>query len=257
MTDPTPLDRAHRRAEETDAEADRRAFWERLAEAELHLLLAAESTGGTADPALVESDGSRFVLAFDRPARLADFAGDGAPVAVLSGRALARLCAPQGLGIALNLPDAPSAQLLPPDAVGWLVDALADAPSEAAARIEAVAPPGALPDALLTALDAKLPLMAGLAGAAYLTGVTYEGGATGHVLAFVDAVPGAEPDLARAVQEALTFSGLDAAALDVTFVDRTNGLAPALARHGLRIELPEPVRAVGVETPADAPPKLR
>ncbi|KIT15257.1 hypothetical protein [Jannaschia aquimarina] len=253
MTDPTPLDRAHLRAEESGSEDARRAFWERLAEAELSLLLAAETEGETADPAIVEVEGARFVLAFDLPARLVDFAGETAPTATLSGRGLARLCATQGLGIALNLEEHPSAQLVLPDAVAWLAEATSEAPVEAAERIAEIGPPGALPDAFLTAIDAKLPLMAGLAHGAYLARASYDGGTKGHILAFLDPIPGAEPDLARAIHEALTFSGLDAASLDVTFLSRSNSLSAALARHGLRIDLPEPP----MRKPADGPPRLR
>ena len=254
MTDQgTPLDRAHARAEATGDPADRLAFWERLAEAELSLLLDAETAGDTVTPRLFEVEGASYALAFDLAHRLSAFAG-AAPTATLSGRALARLLAAESLGLGLNLDDAPSAQLIEPASVAWLAATLAEAPVEDAARIEEVGPPGALPDRLLTALDAKLPLMAGLARAAYLAGVRYEGGARSHVLAFLDAVPGAEPDLARAVNEALVFTGLDAGTLDVTFVRAAQPLSAALARHGLRIELPEPVRAA---PDPDAPPRLR
>ena len=254
----TPLDRAHIRAEASGDDADRMAFWDRLAEAELSLLLKAEPEGDTVAPRLFDIDGARYALAFDRPERLAGFAGPS-PTATLSGRALARLLSAEGLGLGLNLEDAPSAQLLEPDAMAWLADTLSHAPVEDAARIEAVSPPGALPDRLLEALDAKLPAMAGRARVAYLAGVTYDGGARGHVLAFVDAMPGAENDLARAVHEALVFSGLEAGSLDVTFLRASQPLAASLARHGLRIELPEPEAAIPV-TPGgdpDRPPRLR
>ena len=250
----TPLDTAHTRAEETGADADRLRFFERLAEAELHLLLE-EAAGDRVTPRLFEVEGARYALAFDLPERLEGFAG-AAPTATLSGRRLAGLLAGERLGLGLNLDDAPSAQLLPPEAIAWLVETLSTAPEEAERRIAEVAPPGNLPDALLTALDAKLPLMAGLARLAYLAGVTYEDGARSHVLGFVDAVPGAEGDLARAVSEALVFSGLEAGSLDVTFLRASQPLAATLARHGLRIDLPEPESAVQLRDP-DAPPRLR
>ncbi|WP_298433760.1 SseB family protein [uncultured Jannaschia sp.] len=254
MTDPTPLDRAHLQAEATGADTDRLAFWNALAEAELHLLLDA-ATDDAVTPRLVEIEGARYALAFDLPERLEAFAG-AAPTATLSGRRLAAMLAAEALGLALNLDDAPSAQLLPPDAIGWLADTLAQAPEEAERRIAEVAPPGGLPDALLTALDGKLTLAAGLARMAYLAGVTYEDGARGHILGIVDPVPGAEPDLARAVSEALVFSGLDAGQIDVTFLRAAQPLAASLARHGLRIDLPRP-EPTGPARDAGAPPRLR
>jgi hypothetical protein len=113
---------------------------------------------------------------------------------------------------------------------------------------------------LLSGLDAKLGLMAGLAPVAYLVSVSYEGGGRTHLLAFVDAVPGAEPDLARAVGEALTFSGLEAGSIDLAFPSASDPLSASLARHGLKIQLPVPAENQGsaVGAPgADLPPRLR
>ncbi len=65
---------------------------------------------------------------------------------------------------------------------------------------------------LLTALDQKLATATGLAKSAYLVGVTYDTGAKGHLLGFVNAVEAAQGALAKAVSEALTFSGIEAGA---------------------------------------------
>lgn len=254
MIDPTPLDRAHLHAEETGSDAARLSFFERLAEAELHLLLEAED-GDVVTPRLFDVDGTRYALAFDLPDRLSAFAGV-ADAATLSGRRLAAMLATEGLGLALNLDDAPSAQLLDPAAMAWLAQTLAHAPEEAEQKIEEVTSPGTLPEVLLTALDAKLGLAIGLARTGYLAGVTYAGGAKGHILGFVDTVPGAEPDLARAVSEALVFSGLDAGQIDVTFLRAQQPLAATLARHGLRIDMPQP-DAPGPQRDPTAPPRLR
>ncbi len=254
MADPTPLDRAHLEAEGSGDDAARLRFFERLAEAELHLLLDAEE-GATVTPRLVEVEGARYALAFDLPERLSAFAGP-ASAATLSGRRLAAMLAGEGLGLALNLEDAPSAQLLEPAAIAWLSETLAHAPAEAEMRIAEVAPPGDLPETLLTALDAKLQLAPGLAAGGYLARATYGDGTRAHVLAFVEPVPGAEGDLARAVSEALVFSGLDAGQIDVTFLRAAQPLAATMARHGLRIELPRLSPAGPVRDP-DAPPRLR
>jgi len=258
MTELTPLDRAHLRAEETGASADRLAFWSRLAEAELSLLLDAPAGDGLV-PRLFDIDGTSYALAFDRPLRLAAFAGE-VPTATLSGRALARLLVGRGLGLGLNLEDAPSAQLLPPEALVWLFDTLSGAPGVSTARIEEIAPPGDLPDALLDALDAKLPLAAGQASFAYLARGRYDDGSMNHLLAFVDPAPDAEPHLAMAVQEAMALSGLEAGTLDVVFPVSTDPLAAPLARHGLRIDLPAPEAKIGLALDGDGatgPPRLR
>ncbi|TNF57135.1 MAG: hypothetical protein EP307_14495, partial [Rhodobacteraceae bacterium] len=173
----TPLDAAHAAMEAAPQDdAARLRFFERLADAELFLLLASEPEDDRVEPELFALETGRFVLAFDREARLAQFTGRPAPFAGLSGRSLAALLAGEGLGLGLNLDVAPSSILIPAEAVAWLDATLGHGPDEAEARIEAVSPPAGLPEALLGALDAKLATAQGLAQGAFLAGVTYEGG---------------------------------------------------------------------------------
>jgi hypothetical protein len=101
----------------------------------------------------------------------------------------------------------------------------------------------------------------GLARSAYLVSVTYENAQKTHLLGFVGAIPEAEPSLARAVSEALTFSGIEAGALDVGFFRAADPITPLLAKHGLRFDLPQLSQT---QTPGanpgmnpDQPPKLR
>ncbi len=121
--------------------------------------------------------------------------------------------------------------------------------------------PHAVPQQVLTGLDVKLALAAGLARSAYLAEVQYAGGGLGHLLAFVDAIPGAETALSQAVSEALVFSGIEAAEIDVAFFAASDPLCARLARVGLRFDLPEPTApASGPAAPGsdpDRPPKLR
>ena len=146
--------------------------------------------------------------------------------------------------------------------MGWLVQTLGHAPQQAEARPQSLHRPQGLPDALLQALDTKLATATGLARKAYLAGVTWEDGGRGHLLGITGAQPGAEAALAGAVNEALVFSGLEAGALDVTFLDDTDPLAAELARVALRFDLPEPAQPKirNVEAPGsdpEKPPKLR
>ncbi|SDD08245.1 SseB family protein [Ruegeria marina] len=245
MTPETPIDRAHAEMESSDAA--RLRFFERLGDAELFLLLTEEARDENLSPELFDLADGRFVLAFDREDRLAAFVGRPAPYAALSGRVLAAMLAGQGVGLGLNLDVAPSAMLIPAEALAWLDATLGNRPDHVEARISEVTPPGGLPEALLSALDAKLVSAAGLAQGAYLAGVVYHEGARGHLLGFVDAVAGAEAALAKAASEALTFSGIEAGAMDVGFFSASDPMAAALARVGLRFELPKPV------APASAP----
>jgi hypothetical protein len=260
---PTPLDRAHAAMEAApDDDAARLRFYDRLAEAELFLLLDRPAEGDRIDPTVFDADGARFALAFDREDRLADFVENVAPYAAVSGRKLAGMLAQAGLGLAFNPDVAPSATLLGTEAMAWLADTLTDGPAQIEAQARELTGPTGLPDALLTVLDAKFAAMAGRAAGAYLAGVVWDSGARGHLLAFVDAAPGAEGALARAVHEALAFSGLEAGSLDVMFLRATDGVAARLARVGLRFDLPAPVAPDRTAPPApgsdpDRPPRLR
>jgi hypothetical protein len=260
----TPIDLAHHAMEAAPQDDSARLrFYDRLAEAELFLMLKEEPKGDQISPEVFDLQDASFVLAFDLEERLTQFAGREMPYAALSGRALAGMLSGQRIGLALNLEVAPSSILLPPQALGWLVETLAHAPVQAEATPISFAAPRALPEQFVTALDAKLATAQGLARKAYLAEVTYEGGAKGHLLGLTGAVPGAEAALAGAINEALVFSGLDAGALDVTFLSDSDPLTAQLAGVALRFDLPEPPKpALAQERPApgsdpDKPPLLR
>jgi hypothetical protein len=261
MMDDTRLDTVHAAMEAAPEDAQARLqFYETLAASELYLMLRAEAHGDQIDPEVFDLGGQPFVLVFDREERLAQFAGRAVPYAALTGRSIATVLAGQGIGLGVNLDVAPSAILLPPEAVAWLAETLSEKPSEIEATPQTFSAPKGLPEALLVALDARLATMTGLARLAYLVGVTYESGAQGHLLGFVGADPSAEGALARAVSEVLIFSGLEAAALDVAFFEASDPVAARLASCGLRFDLPEPPERAPRAAPGsdpERPPKLR
>lgn len=263
MSELTPLDQAHAMMEASATDdAARLRFYERLADSELFLLLTQEASGDALSPELFELADGRFVLAFDREARLADFVGRPAPYAALSGRVIAAMLAQEGIGLGVNLEVAPSSILIPSEAVAWLHQTLGHAPEEVQARMESFTSPAGLPEVLLSALDAKLATARGLARSAYLVGVSYEGGGRGHLLGIIDAVPEAQGALARAVSEALTFSGIEAGALDVGFFAASDVAYARMAHVGLRFDLPQLTREDQGLRPApgsdrDRPPILR
>lgn len=262
MTDHTPLDIAHAAMEmAAEDDAARLRFFERLADADLSLLLEDEAKGSSISPQTFDVADGHFVVAFDREDRLAQFAGAPAPYAAMSGRALVEMLTGRGFGIALNPDVAPSSILIPAEAVDWLAQTLDNEPQEAEARIAALRPPKGLPEALLTGLDAKLASAAGLARLAYLAAVEYDTGRHSHLLALIDPVPGAEQALAQAAAEALTFSGIEAGEMDVAFFAASDPVAAVLAQKGLRFDLPVPAQdngpSAGPGLDPDKPPILR
>lgn len=261
--DLTPLDKAHAEMEANPIDDKARLrFYERLADAKLFILLEKEAEGETISPEVFEVQDRSFVLVFDTVERLAEFVGQPAPYAALSGRVVAQMLAPSGIGMGVNLDIAPSSILIPAEAVSWLVDTLGNAPDEIEAQVSEFTAPAGLPESLITSLDQKLSTAIGLAKWAYLVGTVSDAGVRSHMLGFVGALEGAEPALAKAVSEALTFSGIEAGALDVGFFTRNDPVAAQLARVGLRFDLPEPeAKTDYVQTAPgsdpEKPPKLR
>lgn len=263
MTEETAIDKAHAAMQAAPEDgAARLRFYQCLADEELFLLLAGEAGEDSVEPALVEVDGARCIVAFDREERLADFAERSAPYAALPGRGLVAMLEGQGLGIALNPEVAPSQILLPAEAVDWLAQTLAPGPEGGEARARELRAPGLEPE-IVQALDARLARAGGLASRAYLSGIVYENGDEGHILAIVDAAPGAENAMARAVNEALVFSGREGLALDVAFFAASDEIIERMQRVALRFDLPEPEAPEPRNGPAapgsdpDKPPILR
>ena len=256
----TLLDAAHAAVSaDPENEALRLRFFERLADGEMVLLLEREAVGDSLEPRVFDLEDGPVVLIFDREERLASFTGGIAPYAALPGRVIAGLLKGQGIGMGVNLGVAPSSMLLPPEAMDWLAETLEGGPEEVDALPQEFLPP-AVPAAVITALDAKLARAGGLAAAALLAGVVYRDGRRGHILALLDAEEAAENALARAMNEALVFSGIEAGELDVVFLPSASPAAEAMARVGLRFDLPVPETpsaptALGMD-PA-RPPKLR
>lgn len=258
----TLLDIAWSNAEAApDDGAMRLQYYSRLVEAEMFLLLEREAEGDAVEPKVFDLEDGPIVLAFDTEARLTEFTGLPAPYAALPGRALVEMLTGQGLGLGLNLGVAPSSRLLPPEIIEWLTQMLLERPQELQSRVTALHPPKGLPENLLLALDQRLARMEGLARMAYLTLAEYENGTRGHMLAIVDPAPGAEAALARAVQAALSFSGVEAGMLDVTFLNADDLRAADCARVGLRFDLPqreqETAQTQAPGSNPNNPPKLR
>lgn len=259
MTVVTLLDAAHAAVSaRPEDEAAHLRFYERLADGEMFLLLEREAEGDSLDPKVFDLEDGPVVLVFDREERLAEFSGGIAPYAALPGRVVAKMLKGQGIGLGVNLGVAPSEMLLPPEALDWLAETLEGGPEEVeAVPAEFLAP--SVPEALLAGLDAKLAKAGGLAAAAVLAGVVYRDGRRGHMLAFVGAAEGAEAALARAVSEALAFSGVASGQVDVAFL-QAGAATEAMARVGLRFELPLPQAPAVPAAPGtdpQRPPKLR
>lgn len=260
----TPLDAAHA-AMLADPEDDlaRLRYYRTLAATDLCLMLDGEPDGDRLTPRVFPLEDGPVVLAFDGEDRLADFASVPVPHAVLPGRALVQMLAGQGMGVGINLSDPATAWVMGAHAVDWLAGVLATAPVAARGRPLAFHAPGPLDPALSEALAVALSGAGGLAAAAVLADAAWEGGRRGPLLAWLGASEGAEEPLARALAEALAFSGLEGDALDIAFLSPGDPAARALLALGQPLTVPEPPRAPERPAPPapgmnpDKPPRLR
>lgn len=253
----TPLDLAYA-AHEADPEnpALRLRFHERILDTELVIPLDAPPDGDRRRMKTFPLSDGPVVLAFDRDDRMAEFLGAPAEFAALTGRRVVALLAGQGTALALNL-GAPSAALLPADAVDWLARIAEQAVPETSARAQDIGPPGIVPRPLLDALGPKLAAMADRLGAAHLVSARVGDGPPVLLLALVGVPDPARRPMAAAVAEAVRFSGLDEVALEVAFPDTGTPLAAAVSRAGLRLEMPPPPERAPRTPDPTAPPRLR
>ena len=256
----TPLDKSYATMEADETQSLR--FYERLADAELFLMLEEEASADRARPMIFDITDGAFALVFDREERLAEFVDTPTPFVAMSGRRIAKILAGEGIGMGLNLGVAPSSMLMPPATVDWLDDVLGAKSIVTTAVPEQLHSPKGLPETLITALDTKLANMSGVVSTAYLVGVTYLGAQTGHMLAMIDVSQPAQDGVAEAISEALAFSGIEAGQLDVTFLDGSSPHIEGFENVGLKFDIPDLVLPTSPKPLApgmdpQTPPKLR
>lgn len=254
----TDLDRLYA-AMQTGGDGDGMAFYRALADAELFLLLTAEPEGAVLVPRVFELAEGSVLLAFDNEERLAGFAEGAVAYAALPGRVIALQMAGQGLSLGLNLGSgAASEVILPPEALAWLMQMLDQhAPVALVAQVAGFEPPN-VPQMVRDAL----PLALGGAASARLVGVRYRDGRRGQMLALTGVDAAAEAKIARAVTEALAFSGLEAGVVDLVFL--AEGQDALSAMEGVALVLktpavvtPEPQARAAPGRDPSRPPILR
>ena len=238
----TKLDAAHdamQAAPEDDAA--RLAFYGTLADAELFVLLSEEpAEPGAISPEILDLEGDRFALVFDREERLTEFAKTAAPYAALPGRVIASMLAGQSIGLGLNLGVAPSSILIPGEAMDWLMEALSETPEQGQSAVKTILPADANAKALLPALRDKLASAGAMKARAWLARAEFTDGSTGALLGLSGIPEGSREVLARAAQEALVFSG-KTASLTTLFVPPGSRAEAELGAMGVEIPLPQPV----------------
>lgn len=268
MTAETPLDRAWETANtELAGDAEMARFYDIFAATELFLLIDPDTLadGKTPKPLTFPVEGAETALVFDTEARLAGFMEDGAAHLTMSGRAVISMFKGTGAQLGLNLGDAPSATILPAQAIDWASEALTQ-PIETTEIGDAVltVPRAVMPD-LLQALDGKLAGMGAVVSEAWLCGL---GASAGRgkpqpmVLCVCLRERAAEQSVVSALAETARFTGGDAPAYDIAVLPEGDAKMEAARKVGLGFEPQNPEAVMQAEPVApgmdpDKPPKLR
>ncbi len=236
-------------------------FHERLLAGWLSVVLAAEPEQGAeaVRPEVFDVEEGRFVLAFDSDGRMAAFLDRARPSAGLSGRSLIAMLAGRGLGIALNLGEAPSATLLPAETIDWLADRLREAALvEIDTGLDWVGPPLDAPAALIDGLGRRITAFGPTIGMAVLVASRSGDAEPALTLAVSGAPEAARAAIAAAVAEAAAICGPHDRAVQVFFVDRDLAVLARLERVGIVFEVAAALEAPPAGSDNGArPPILR
>lgn len=260
----TILDTAHAAMQQnTEDETARLKFYERLISSTLFMALEEEPEGDTLKPLFIPLEEITYALVFDTRARMVEFTKEPTAYAAMSGRKVVEMFAAQNIGIAFNMAVAPSAILIPAEAVNWLAGMIGHGVEQEQARPVALHPPVNMPEKLVAAIDAKLASMVGMANRAYLGEMEYDSRPRTPILAFVDAPENAQAEMAAAIGEAVSFTGDENAAVDVVFMHGDDEILSSFDNVALRLDLPqltkakEPVAPKAPGSDPDSPPNLR
>lgn len=233
-----------------DADAPQRArMLSRLADTEVFVALEAEPVGDDVQLRIFPSEEGKFALGCDSEDRLADFFGQPVDYVGLPGRVLAGLLRAEGAGLLVN-PGHASEMLLDASMLDWLSDALAGTPQADEAHLRLIGPDKATADALAQPLAVRLADLRGLISGAALVGVAGLGGVASHLLLISGAEADRQPQIAKALAEALAFLPPQPGGVDISFVD--NAVTPG----ALLFDLTPPEAPVPPKSPK-GPPILR
>jgi len=260
----TPLDRAARAAADPGAPADAQArVYALLLETALCVPVCPAGPDDAIRPQVFALSEGDAALAFDDDARMAAFFEGPTEYVALPGRALAALLADAGLGLGLNLGDAPSAMLLEAATMRWLAAQMGGALRADAAAAATVAPPRRADPALAAALAGRLAAFPGMVAEAWL--VRLEGGDEPGLTAALRLSPTAAR-APEALAEALAAELGRAAApfapsgetVAIAALETTSPLLAAARRLGAPLHAPPDAPARPAAAPAPPrPPKLR
>lgn len=237
----TTIDKAHA-AMVSGGESEILAFYRTVLGSGLYVVSDPQRSQEGPRPRVFPVRGSKVVMVFDLKQRVIQVGGTKLASFVIDGHRLFRELCGRGIGIALNLENAPSATLIDGETVDWVcrefglgtdvrAPALESAPMKA--EIKALLAPRNFPDSLLLELEQAIAPFARHYADAILLKVDYEDGKSGFFIAFTGAEETEFQSLVNTVEKALAARPRHDILLDVTFLSRDDPALDRLRKIGL------------------------
>lgn len=262
MTVPdTPLDRAHRAATAPGAPDGAMArFYALLIETTILTPVKPAPEPAPIVPLVFALEDGPVALGFDDEARMTGFLEGSTEYVALAGRSLIAALVEAGLGLGLNLGDAPSATLLDAETVRWIA-------AEMGGEVEAtdltgavaLAAPQAPPRALLVALAERVAQMPGLVAEAWLVALGGEAEPGGLCLLVLPGALAARavPGIVTVLGRAAAVHGAEVGTVQVGVLEEGHPLLTAARAHGLALHPPGEAAPQQRPSGSGAPPRLR
>ena len=233
-----------------------------LADTNLFLLLEQEPSNEILEPKFIQLEGKNFALAFDSEESLAEFYGEAAAFAEVTGRVLAKMLLEEKIGLGINLGVYEGELLLPWEIIEWFVNVLDEAPNLVQNTPKKFLRAEAFPEVLFKALQEKLMPAVGLFDEIWICAVEYNEDETSHLICLMGVQNSAQQAIVKSINEVLSFTNIDLGNIDVAHFSYDDEVCTKIREIGIKLEFPKVNKVKNAardvkNKAALQPPKLR
>ena len=233
-----------------------------LADTNLFLLLEQEPSNEILEPKFIQLEGKNFALAFDSEESLAEFYGEAAAFAEVTGRVLAKMLLEEKIGLGINLGVYEGELLLPWEIIEWFVNVLDEAPNLVQNTPKKFLRAEAFPEILFKALQEKLMPAVGLFDEIWICAAEYNEDESSHLICLMGVQNSAQQAIVKSINEVLSFTNIDLGNIDVAHFSYDDEVCTKIREIGIKLEFPKVNKVKNAardvkNKAALQPPKLR